>query len=226
VRVLIVEDDPATRDVLVRGFREEGFQVNAAGDGASAVEIAAAQSFDVILLDLVLPGRDGLAVCRQLRARSVDTPILLLTGRQTLQDRVRGLDAGADDYVGKPFAFEEVLARVRALTRRGRTRALDTVLRYGPLELDQRSHVVKLNGAVVALRETEFRLLEYFLRHPEVLVTRAALADSVWGRGTADASNVVEVYISYLRRKLKPAGRRLLHTVRGGGYMLRDDGQP
>jgi two-component system response regulator MprA len=223
VRVLVVEDDEATRDVLERGLIEERYQVVTAGDGAAAVQLATSSTFDVVVLDVVLPGHDGIAVCRQLRARGVETPILLLTGRHAPTDRVRGLDAGADDYVGKPFALEEVLARIRALTRRGRARTPDTILRYGPLTLDVRDHVVRLNGAVVALTETEFRLMEYFLRHPDAVVTREALARSVWGHIEAGESNVIDVYVGYLRKKLRPAGRPLLRSVRGVGYMLREE---
>jgi DNA-binding response OmpR family regulator len=144
----------------------------------------------------------------------------VLTGRQTLPDRVRGLDVGADDFLAKPFAFEELLARLRALTRRGRTRSLEAVLRLGPLELDQHDRVVKLNGSPVALAATEYRLLEFLLRHAEAPVTRAELAAHVWGDRGAGQSNVIDVYISYLRKKLKPAGSPMIRTLRNVGYVL------
>ena len=223
MRVLIVEDDPATRNVLERGLREELFRVDTVGDGAIAEERAATDAFDVILLDVILPETDGFMVCRRLRARGVDTPILLLTGRYGLDDRVRGLDAGADDYLAKPFAFQELLARLRALTRRGRSRHLSAVLCYGPIELDQRDRVVKVNGNVVVMTATEFRLLEYLLLRAETPVTRDELARHVWGDATSRESNVVDVYISYLRKKLKPAGVPLLRTVRRFGYTLKKD---
>jgi DNA-binding response OmpR family regulator len=220
MRVLIVEDDPATRDVLERGLREELFRVDAVADGATAEDRAASGSYDAVVLDVVLPGEDGFTVCRRLRTRAVDTPILLLSGRATLQDRVHGLDAGADDYLAKPFAFVELVARLRALTRRGRTHHLEAVLSCGPLELHQQDHVVRVDGAVVALTATEFRLLEYLLHRAEALVTREELARHVWGESAARPSNIVDVYVSYLRKKLGSAGR-LVRTVRGLGYTVR-----
>lgn len=223
MRVLIVEDDLATRDVLTRGLREERCHVAAVGDGSAAEVHALDSSFDVIVLDVVLPDQDGITVCRRLRTRGVDTPILLLTGRRGIDDRVRGLDAGGDDYLAKPFAFEELLARLRALTRRGRTRALGAVLRYGPLELDQRDRVVKVDGTLVVLTGTELRLLEYLMRRAEAFVTRDELARRVWTSDISPDSNVIDVYIGYLRKKLKSAGP-LLQTVRGVGYMLKQEG--
>ena len=224
MRVLVVEDDPATRDVLQRGLREALVRVDAVGDSDAAEARAREGGFDAIVLDVMLPGHDGFAVCRRLRIRGVDTPILLLTGRQGLADRVRGLDAGADDFLGKPFALEELLARLRALTRRGRTRNLDAVLTYGPIELDQRLKSVKVHEQAVLLTATEFRLLEYLLRRAEGVVSRRELAEHVWGE-TPPPSNVLDVYVSYLRRKLGSAGR-LLRTVRLAGYTLKDDSSP
>ena len=219
MRVLIVDDDPATRDVLVRGLQEELFCVEAVPDCGSAEQSATAGNFDAILLDVMLPDHDGFAVCRRLRIRGIDTPIMMLTGRHALADRVRGLDAGADDYLAKPFAFEELLARLRALTRRGRTRQLAAVLSYGPIELDQHQRIVTVNSLALILTATEFRLLEYLLRRAEGLVTRQELAEHVWGAEVPPESNVIDVYISYLRRKLGPAGS-LLRTVRGAGYTI------
>jgi two-component system response regulator MprA len=220
MRLLIVDDDPATRDMLERGLREELFRVETVGDGASAEARATAGAFDLILLDAILPDHDGFTVCRRLRARHVDTPILFLTGRHALEDRVRGLDAGADDYLVKPFAFEELLARVRALLRRGRTRHGNAVLSYGPVEIDQRDHVVRVNGTVVVMTATEFRLMEYLLLRAEAVVTRDELASHVWGDTPGPESNVIDVYIGQVRRKLEPAGVPLVHTVRGFGYTL------
>ncbi len=222
MRVLIVDDDPATRDVLERGLQEELFRVEAVADSEAAEETARSGQFDAIVLDVMLPGHDGFAVCRRLRTRGVDTPIMMLTGRHGLADRVRGLDAGADDYLAKPFAFEELVARLRALTRRGRTRHLDTQLSYGPINLDQHTRAVRVDGEAVLLTATEFRLLEHLLRRAEGLVTRRELTDHVWGEDAPPQSNVIDVYISYLRRKLGPAGR-LVRTVRRAGYTIAKD---
>jgi two-component system, OmpR family, response regulator len=223
MRVLVVEDDPATRDLLERGLREEAFEVVSMND-ASGVEAAlTARAFDAIVLDVVLPDADGITVCRRLRARAIDTPILLLTGRHAVSERVRGLDAGADDYLAKPFSFEELLARLRALTRRGRTRQLTAVLTLGCIELDQRDRIVRVNGTPVSLTATEFRLMEYLLRRAGALVTRDELAVHVWDGTVAQESNVIDVYVSYLRKSLGPEGARLVKTVRGMGYMLEAD---
>ncbi len=221
MRVLIVEDDPAARDVLMRRLGEELVKVDAVPDGVAAEDRAAAGGFDAIVLDVVLPGHDGFTVCRRLRARGVDTPILLLTGRLGLDDRVRGLDAGADDYLVKPYAFEELMARLRALTRRGRTRHLDAVLRCGLLSLDRHDRSVTLDGHALELTATEFRLLEHLLLHAEQLVTRDELARHVWGDHAGLGSNVIDVYIGYLRKKLRPAASPVLRTVRTLGYSLR-----
>lgn len=219
MRVLVVDDDPAMREVLARGLREERFCVEVAADSEAAEMTAAGGRFDAIVLDVMMPGHDGFAVCRRLRIRGIDTPIVMLTGRQGLADRVRGLDAGADDYLAKPFALAELLARLRALTRRGRTRQLDSVLTFGPIELDQSTHLVTVGGEPVLLTATEFRLLQFLLRRAGSPVTRRELADHVWSDSVAPQSNVIDVYVSYLRRKLGPAGR-LVRTVRGAGYAL------
>jgi DNA-binding response OmpR family regulator len=223
VRVLVVEDDAGMRDMLRRGLEEELFRVEAVGDGREAEPRAVEGAFDAIVLDVILPDLDGFTLCRRLRAQRVDTPILLLTGRAALDDRVRGLDAGADDFLSKPFAFRELLARLRALTRRGRTRHLQSVLTYGPIALDQHTHSVRLLGEALNLTATEYRLLEYFLLRAEAFVTRDELAQHVWGDPADRESNVIDVYISHLRKKLKPAGAPLLHTVRRLGYTLRKD---
>jgi len=219
VRVLIVEDDLRTRELLERGLKEERFHVEAVAEGLAAEERAASEGFDAIVLDVILPGHDGFAVCRRLRMRGVDTPILMLTGRHRVDDRVRGLDAGADDYLAKPFEFGELLARLRALTRRGRTRNLDAILKYGPIEFDQRDRTATVNGTPVVLSTTEQRLLEYLLRRAERPVTREQLVQHVWGNTLKRDSNAVDVYVSYLRKKLFPAGT-LVRTVRGVGYTL------
>ena len=223
MRVLIVEDEAATRGILERGLREELFNVEGVADATSAESRAVAGDFDAIVLDVMLPDHDGFTVCRRLRTRGVDTPILLLTGRNGLADRVRGLDVGADDYLAKPFAFEELLARLRAVTRRGRSRHLDAVLGCGVIELDQQSRQVTVDQKAVFLSRTEFRLLHYLLLRAEKLVSRDDLAQHVWDADDPGRSNVIDVYISYLRKILGPAGS-LIRTVRGIGYMITADG--
>jgi two-component system OmpR family response regulator len=223
VRVLIVEDEAATRGLLERGLREELFHVEGVGDATSAELRAVAGGFDAIVLDVILPDHDGFTVCRRLRTRGIDTPILLLTGRNCLADRVRGLDVGADDYLAKPFAFEELMARLRAVTRRGRSRHLDAVLAYGPIELDQQTRHVTVDKKAIVLSNTEFRLLEYLLRRAETPVSRDHLAQHVWDVDEHCGSNVIDVYVSYLRKKLGPASA-LIRTVRGFGYTITADG--
>jgi DNA-binding response OmpR family regulator len=219
LRLLIVEDDEPTRGLLERGLREELFRVEAVADATSAEARAIAGGFDAIVLDLMLPDHDGFTVCRRLRARGIDTPILLLTGRQGVSDRVHGLNAGADDYLPKPFAFEELLARLRAVTRRGRTRQLQAVLSCGSLALDHQTRHVTVDGRPVLLSNTEFRLLEYLLLHVERPVSRDVLARHVWDEDEPIASNVIDVHVSHLRRKLGVAGS-LIRTVRRHGYAL------
>ncbi|MFA5910620.1 MAG: response regulator transcription factor [Vicinamibacterales bacterium] len=220
MRVLIVEDNPATRDTLTRGLVEELFHVDAVASGAAAEARVQESAFDVIVLDVILPDHDGFTVCRRLRARGVDTPILLLTGRHALDDRVRGLDAGGDDYLAKPFAFRELLARIRALTRRGRAAHAGVTLAHGPIELDQRDHVVRRHGKIVDLTATEFRLLQYLMLRPEAVISRDELARHVWADSIDPHSNVIDVYIGYLRKKLGEDGFGVVRTVRRSGYSL------
>ena len=219
MRLLVVEDEPATRAFLERSLREELFHVEAVADAQSGESYALAGGFDAIVLDVMLPDHDGFSVCRRLRTRGIDTPILLLTGRHGVADRIRGLDVGADDYLGKPFAFEELLARLRAITRRGRSRQLSGVLSYGSLELDQRTRHVTVDNSTVVLSDTEFRLLRYLLLRADKPVSRDDLAQHVWDGDDAPASNVIDVYISYLRKRLGPAGS-LIRTVRRVGYSI------
>ncbi|MEQ1896841.1 MAG: response regulator transcription factor [Vicinamibacterales bacterium] len=223
MRILVVEDDPAISGFLARGLSEEHYRVDLAEDGPGAEQMVRDAPYDAIVLDIQLPGLDGLELCRRLRADGVVTPVLMLTARDAVPDRIKGLDAGADDYLVKPFAFDELLARLRALTRRGPGRQLDTVLRCGPIELDTEAHLVRVSGRPVALSATEYRLLDHLLRHAETIVSRDQLGDRVWGGDVDMASNVVDVYIGYLRRKLRSAGLQdpVIHTVRGMGYLLR-----
>ena len=221
MHLLLVEDDPAISHFLVKGLREERHLVDLVEDGHAAEAQALDEDYDAIVLDLMLPGQDGFAVCRRLRAEGVDTPILIVTARHQVSDRVTGLDAGADDYLVKPFAFDELLARLRALSRRGRSRHLTATLGVGPLTLDERDHRLTVNGTEVSLTATEYRLLAFLMHRAGSIVSRAQLGEHVWG-GTYDpASNVADVYVGYLRRKLQAAGAEgCIRTVRGLGYVL------
>ena len=221
MRLLVVEDDPTISHFLVKGLREDQHLVDLAEDGLAAESRALDGDYDAILLDLMLPEFDGMEVCRRLRAQGVDTPILMVTARDGIGDRVRGLDTGADDYLVKPFAFDEMLARLRALTRRGRTRTLSAVLRAGAITLDLEAHQASVDGRPLVLTATEYRLLEYLLRRAGTIVSRDQLAEHVWGGDYDPGSNLADVYVGYLRRKL--AGSRsadAIRTIRGLGYML------
>jgi DNA-binding response OmpR family regulator len=221
MHVLVVEDNPAISHFLVKGLREQRFLVDLVEDGAAAEAQALSESYDAILLDLMLPGLDGLTLCRRLREQGVDTPILVVTARDEVADRVAGLDSGADDYITKPFDFSELLARLRAVVRRGRTRHLDAVLRYGPIVLDPRAQRVTVDGAPVELTATEYRLLQFLMRRADAIVSRDLLVEHVWGTEYDPDSNVVEVYVSYLRRKLQgTSAEGIIRTVRGLGYTL------
>jgi DNA-binding response OmpR family regulator len=222
MRILLVEDDRAISSFLVKGLREEQHAVDLVENGTDAEERGYSGEYDVIVLDLMLPGTSGFELCARWRAEGVDTPILILTAKDGVDDRIRGLDAGADDYLAKPFSFSELLARLRAIVRRGRTKALSVTLRYGPIELNERDRVATVGDVRLDLTATEYRVLEFFLRRPETIVTREQLADRVWGGELDPDSTVVEVYIGYVRKKLQAQhDRPLVHTVRGLGYMLK-----
>jgi DNA-binding response OmpR family regulator len=222
VHLLLVEDDPAISHFLLKGLREEGHLVDLVEDGREAIERAVVEAYDAVVLDLMLPGVDGMEVCRTLRTRGIDVPILMVTARDAVPDRVRGLDVGADDYLAKPFAFDELLARLRALTRRGRTAHLSAVLRHGPLAVDTAAHAATVDGRPVSLTATEYRLLEFLVRRAGTIVSREQLGEHVWGGDADPFSNVADVYVGYLRRKLAAAGAPpLIRTVRGLGYMLK-----
>ena len=224
MRVLVVDDEPSVREALVRTLAHEGFEPRAAADGDAALAALGAEPADLVLLDVLMPGPDGLEVCRRLRAVGDRTPVLMLTARDEVSDRVAGLEAGADDYLVKPFAVEELLARVRALLRRTGWREPDAPLRFDDLVLDPRSHEVRRGPRRLELTRTEFLLLELLLRHPRQVLTRTQIFEDVWGYDFGPASNSLEVYVGYLRRKTEAGGEpRLLHTVRGVGYVLRRD---
>ena len=220
MRVLVVEDDERIAASIRRALAYEGYSVTVVHDGGTALEEARTRPPDLLLLDLMLPGIDGIEVCRRLREAGDTFPILMLTARDGVSDRVGGLDAGADDYLVKPFAYEELLARVRALLRRvdpdGRER-----LGFGPLTMDVDAMEVRSDGELVGLTALEFRLLEYFMRNPRVVLARHRILLEVWGLEADTSSNIVDVYVRYLRQKLGDSGG-LLQTVRGAGYVLRE----
>ena len=224
MKILVVDDEPAVRDSLERALRLEGYEIGLAADGAEALAALAANEPDAVVLDVMMPQVDGLQVCRRMRSMGDRTPVLMLTARDAVSDRVAGLDAGADDYVVKPFALDELLARLRALLRRSGAGAGGQVLRFADLELDPVSHQVKRRERAIELTRTEFSLLELFLLHPRQVLTRPVIFDRVWGYDFGPGSNSLEVYVSYLRRKTEANGEpRLLHTVRGVGYVLREE---
>ena len=222
-RILVIEDDPQIADLLRRGLIYEAYSVEVAADGESGLSAARDRLPDMVLLDLMLPGIDGLTVCRRLRAAS-DVPILILTAKDAVPDRVAGLDAGADDYVIKPFDFDEILARVRALLRRRQRAAVAEELRFADVALDLGSHEVFRGTRRIELTAREFEMLALFMQNPRQVLTRDVLYDRIWGYDFGGESNIIEVYVRYLRSKLEEAGEpRLIQTVRGVGYALRED---
>jgi two-component system, OmpR family, response regulator MprA len=223
VRILVVDDEPAVLDAVDRALRLEGYDTELAADGREALDVLAAGAPDALVLDLLMPRVGGLEVCRRLRAAGDRTPVLVLTARDAVSDRVRGLDAGADDYLVKPFALEELMARLRALLRRVGVADEQEALRFVDIELRPVEHTVRRGRRAVELTRTEFLLLELFLRHPRQVLTRAQIFERVWGYDFGESSNSLEVYVGYLRRKLEAGGEpRLLQTVRGIGYVLRE----
>jgi two-component system response regulator MprA len=222
VRILVVDDEPAVREAVDRALRLQGYETELAADGAEALDALAARAPDALVLDVLMPRVDGIEVCRRLRAAGDRTPVLVLTARDAVPDRVRGLDAGADDYLVKPFALEELLARLRALLRRSGP-GQGEVLRFADLELEPEAHEVRRARRPIELTRTEFQLLELLLRHPRQVLTRSQIFERVWGYDFGPASNSLEVYVGYLRRKLEAGGEpRLIQTVRGVGYVLRE----
>src|SRR5580658_466798 len=222
--ILVVDDEPAVRRALERALRLDSYEVELAGDGREALDRLAERPVDAVILDLMMPGVDGLEVCRRLRAAGDRTPILMLTARDAIDDRVQGLDVGADDYLVKPFALRELQARVRALLRRANEGDGDgEILRFADLSLDPIAHEVHRGDRLIELSKTEFTLLELFLKHPRQVLTRSTIFENVWGYDFGPTSNALGVYIGYLRRKTEEGGEpRLLYTVRGIGYVLRD----
>jgi len=220
MRVLLVEDEPQIAGLIVRGLSENGYSVDTAGDGEEALHWPSVAEFDIIVLDVMLPAVDGVQVCRTLRERGVRTPILMLTARDAVEDRVLGLDAGADDYLVKPFAFAELLARLRALSRR-EPALLGTELRVGDLVMDTVTRLVTRGDVEIELTAKEFALLEYLMRHPNQVLSRTMIAEHVWNYDFDNATNVIDVHVKNLRKKIDgSAPTSLIHTVRGAGYRV------
>ena len=222
-KILLIEDEPQIAGFISRGLGREGYNVISAADGDTGLEMAFAELPDLIILDVMLPGIDGLTVCRQIREGELQTPILMLTAKDAVPDRVAGLEAGADDYLVKPFAFEELLARVRALGRRRAPIESDAPLHFADLILEPTTRMAKRGERNIELTAKEYDLLELFMRHPNQVLTRDQIYDRIWGYDFGGESNIIEVYIRYLRSKLEAGEEtRLLHTVRGVGYALRE----
>jgi two-component system OmpR family response regulator len=223
MRLLIVEDDQDAAEYLVKAFREVGHVADHASDGEEGLSLALGESYDVLIVDRMLPRLDGLSLIGALRAKGVDTPVLILSALGQVDDRVKGLRAGGDDYLPKPYSFSELLARVEVLARRRAGRSQETVYRVADLELDRLSHRVTRGGTEIVLQPREFRLLEYLMKHAGQVVTRTMLLENVWDYHFDPQTNVIDVHISRLRSKIdKGFARPLLHTVRGAGYVIRD----
>jgi heavy metal response regulator len=227
VKILYVEDDPTAREYIRRGLQEHGHVVDVAGDGEQGLERAAAGAYDLVVLDVGLPGMDGFEVLRALRARGDPAAVLILSARGEVSDRIRGLNLGADDYLTKPFAFAELLARIRAIARRTSTEPEQGVLRVADLELDLRRRAVRRGGRDIALTHKEFSLLEYLMRNSGQVVSRTMITEKIWDYSFDSYSNVIDVHIAHLRKKIdRPFERRLLHTVKGAGYILEERPDP
>jgi two-component system, OmpR family, copper resistance phosphate regulon response regulator CusR len=224
MHILLVEDERTIATYIKRGLEEHGYAVDLAYTGREALEWAEGGAFDLLILDLMLPPPDGLTVCRTLRTHGMLTPVLMLTARDTVDDRVTGLDAGADDYLVKPFAIKELLARVRALTRRAADQPKKPILQVADLAIDLRTRIVRRAGKIIDLTAKEYAILECLMRAPGQILTRTLIADHVWSYDVYHESNIVDVYIRNLRRKIDdPAERKLIQTVRGAGYRLSMD---
>ncbi len=225
MRILLVEDEKKMASFIERGLKEERYVTDLASDGETALYLAEANPYDLIILDIMLPKKDGVTACREIRNKKIDVPILLLTAKSSVKDKVLGLNSGADDYLSKPFEFEELLARVQALLRR---RVVDksNVLKVGDLELDQIVHQVKRAGKNIVLTSKEFNLLRYLMSHANQVVTRTMISEHVWNEDFDTFTNVIDVYVNYLRNKIdKGFPKALIHTVRSTGYVLKDDSE-
>ena len=223
MRILVVEDEKKVASFIQRGLEGEGFSVEVAYDGESGVEMGSQSSFDLILMDVMLPKMDGLQAIKALREKGVESPVLCLTAKDTVEDIVAGLDSGSDDYLTKPFAFAELLARVRALVRRG-TQERGAAITYADLRLDPVAHKVWRSDSEIDLTAKEYALLEFFMRNPETTLTRTMIAEHVWDYTFDSFTNIIDVYVNYLRKKVdRDYTNKLIHTVRGIGYVLKED---
>ena len=221
MKILIVEDEEKISNFIKKGLKEEGYLVEVSEDGEKARNLIFSNNYDLVILDLMLPNIDGITLCGQIRKRGINIPILILSAKDNVKDKVQGLNSGADDYLTKPFSFEELLARVRALLR-GKANKEITKLKLEDLEMDLLSHTVKRGGKEIILSTKEYMLLEYLMRNAENVVTRTMILENVWGLGFDTFTNIVDVYINYLRNKIdKDFDKKLLHTIRGRGYMLK-----
>ena len=222
MRILLIEDEKRIANFVERGLKEEGFVVDLAGDGEKGIYFAEIHTYDLIILDVMLPEKDGLTLCRQMRSQKIETPILMLTAKSSVKDKVMGLNAGADDYLAKPFEFAELVARVRALTRRN-IRDRSTQLKMADLELDQLTHKVTRGGHEIYLTSKEYVLLKYLMQNAGQIVTRTMISEHVWDESFDTFTNVIDVYINYLRKKIDEGNKKpLIHTVRGTGYILKE----
>lgn len=220
MRILIIEDERRLSNVVKKGLVEEGFAVDQAFDGEEGIYLAESEAYDLIILDLMLPKVDGLKVCRELRNKKIKTPILMLTAKSKIEDKVKGLESGADDYLAKPFAYVELKARIQALIRRSHNEA-DPLLKLDDLELDPAKHIVKRSGKIIPLTPKEFAILEYLLRHKNTIVTRTQVTEHVWDYNFDALSNVVDVFITTLRRKINTGFKnKLIQTIHGVGYKI------
>jgi len=225
VRLLVVEDDVRLSEVLIRGLREEGYAVDTARDGHSALAQLSSNTYDAVILDVLMPGPNGFEVCRQMREAKVSTPVLMLTARDAVEDRIQGLDCGADDYLVKPFAFNELLARIRALLRRPPV-VTSPVIRIADLTIDTASHRVMRGDDEIALTSKEYALLEYLARNSNRVISRGEIAEHVWDEHYDPFSNVIDVYVNRLRRKIDDGDAQRIVTRRNEGYLLRDEEKP
>jgi heavy metal response regulator len=221
LRILVVEDEPRIIEFVKQGLEQEGFQVDSASDGKTGLSYALSGSYDVIILDVMLPLMNGFELCAEIRSRGVGTPVIMLTARDAVADRVEGLNTGADDYITKPFAFEELVARIRAVTRRKQAISITNVIRVGDLEVDLDRHKVTRSEKIIELTPKEFKLLEYLIINKGKVLSRTKIMENVWGFDFDAETNVVDVYIRYLRQKIDDTiDNKLIKTVRGFGYMV------
>lgn len=222
MRILLVEDEKKIAGFVKRGLKEEHYAVDVAPNAEKAHFLASINSYDLIILDLMLPDKDGVALCKELRNKKIHVPILMLTARNEVKDKITGLDSGADDYLTKPFAFDELLARVRALLRR-KTSDKQPALKIGDLELNQLTHKVKRQGKEIELTSKEYALLEYFMLHANQVITRTMISEHVWDEDFDSFTNVIDVYVNYLRNKIdKNFKKKLIQTIRGTGYIIKE----